>query len=205
MSCNPIHSDSENKLLAVVMCGGKSLRMGTDKGLLKTGAKTWAELAVDKLEVLHTSVYISINDSQFDEYKELFTLDQLVFDEVEVPGPLCGLLSVHSKFPDYDLLIMACDMQDIKEETLSNLKSIYEDKSGEHDFMVFSNQGELEPLLGVYTAEGLAKIFKLFLARKLDRFSMKHVLEIGNTYITELSSAQYEEFRNYNEKSDIGS
>jgi molybdopterin-guanine dinucleotide biosynthesis protein A len=36
-------------MLGIILCGGQSLRMGRDKGLLKLEAKTWAQTAIDKM------------------------------------------------------------------------------------------------------------------------------------------------------------
>ncbi len=38
-------------IVGVVICGGQSSRMGSDKGLLKLEAKTWAQTAIDKMAV----------------------------------------------------------------------------------------------------------------------------------------------------------
>ena len=48
-------------MLGIVLCGGQSLRMGKDKGLLKLEAKTWAQTAIDKIAVLNFPVKISVN------------------------------------------------------------------------------------------------------------------------------------------------
>ncbi|MDB5258235.1 MAG: molybdenum cofactor guanylyltransferase [Chitinophagaceae bacterium] len=205
MSCNPIANDEENRLLGVVMCGGQSSRMGTDKGLIRSGDSTWVKHAVDQLEQQGIPVVVSINQTQEIAYGNLLEQEFLVIDTIDVHGPLRGLLSVHSKYPSHDLMVMACDLPDVTKDTLTSLKSIYEDKSGEHDFIVFSNRGELEPLVGVYTSEGLSKVFKLFVAGALEKHSMKYVLENGNTFATELNPEQIKEFRNYNYKEDLSS
>ncbi len=205
MSCNPLSSDAENRLLGVVLCGGQSSRMGEDKGLITSGDTNWSKQAVTRLKHLNIRVVVSINEAQQEDYKTIFKSEKLIVDHMDVHGPLRGLLSVHSKFPSYDLIVMACDLPDIKQETLIYLKCIYEEKVGEHDFLVFSNKGQLEPLVGVYSSEGLSKIFKLFLAGALEKHSMKYVLENGNTYATELTQEQTKEFRNYNYKEDVSS
>lgn len=205
MSCNPLSPDSENRLLGVVLCGGQSTRMGEDKGLIASDEGNWAKQAVARLKHLNIRVVVSINEAQQESYKTIFKSEKLLVDHMDIHGPLRGLLSVHSKFPSYDLIVMACDLPDIKQETLIYLKCLYEEKVGEHDFIVFANKGQFEPLVGVYSSEGLSKVFKLFLAGALEKHSMKYVLENGNTYVRELTTEQIQEFRNYNYKEDVSS
>ncbi len=47
-------------MIGLILCGGQSSRMGSDKGLLKLEAKTWAQTAIDKMEILHIPVKISV-------------------------------------------------------------------------------------------------------------------------------------------------
>jgi molybdopterin-guanine dinucleotide biosynthesis protein A len=203
MSCNPISTNAENRLLGVVLCGGQSVRMGTDKGLIVSQESTWVKDTVDRLKHLNIPVVVSINETQQELYEKVFRSEKLILDSIDAHGPLRGLLSVHSKYPSYDLIVMACDLPDLKQETLIYLKCVYEEKVGEHDFLVFGNKGQLEPLVGVYSSEGLSKVFKLFIGGKLEKHSMKYVLEHSNTYVTELNPEQTKEFRNYNYKEDL--
>ena len=55
-------------MLGIILCGGQSSRMGSDKGLLKLEAKTWAQTAIDKMTVLNIPVKISVNNQQYSEY-----------------------------------------------------------------------------------------------------------------------------------------
>jgi molybdopterin-guanine dinucleotide biosynthesis protein A len=54
--------------------------MGTDKGLLKLEARTWAQTAVDKLTALQIPVVLSVNAVQYPDYAMVFTAEQLVKD-----------------------------------------------------------------------------------------------------------------------------
>ena len=99
-------------MLGIILCGGQSLRMGSDKGLLKLEAKTWAQTAIDKMVELKLPVKISVNKAQLPGYESIFSENDLVADEPSITftGPLMGLLSSHIQYPAEDLFAFACDM-----------------------------------------------------------------------------------------------
>lgn len=192
-----------DSIIGVVMCGGKSSRMGTDKGLLLKGSQTWALLAHDKLAELNLPVKISINVLQVESYQKFFPKEFLIVDEIDISGPLAGLLCLHQTWPDKDFLILACDMTDIKIETLQHLVNVYQEKKNSYDFFVFRNEETYEPLAGIYCANGLANIAQLHAENKLSRHSMKYVLELGNTFTIPVREENKIEFKNYNQVADL--
>lgn len=187
----------------VVLCGGQSTRMGSDKGLLRKRSVTWAELAVSKLVSLNVPVVLSVNEGQKEAYSKIFSEDELIMDDecISVKGPLLGLLSVHQKFRDQDFCVLACDMIDMDRGLLQNLVNIYSECS--FDAYVYVVKEKCQPLCAVYTAAGLKNIYDLHRRKPLKRFSMMYVLECIHTkYITaELSSAVF--FNNYNASEEL--
>src|SRR5688500_7290332 len=99
-------------MLGIILCGGQSSRMGSDKGLLTMNEKTWAQTSIEKLALLNIPVKISINNKQHPAYASEFSSDDLIVDEpsLAVKGPLLAVLSCHMKHPTEDLFILACDM-----------------------------------------------------------------------------------------------
>jgi molybdenum cofactor guanylyltransferase len=203
MCCNPNVYDESNPLLGVVLSGGKSSRMGNDKGLLLKDGTSWVKDCLDKIERLGVPVSISINSSQAEQYSSIVDPELLIVDHVPVNGPLGGILSVHDKFPNHDLVVVACDLPDLSTDLIKDLINEYDERSGEHDFFVYKINNEAEPLVGVYTAEGLQKIASLFLSNQLEKHSMKYILEVGNTYFLDLKEERWKEFKNYNYKEDL--
>ncbi|MBC7390774.1 MAG: molybdenum cofactor guanylyltransferase [Opitutaceae bacterium] len=182
----------------MIFCGGKSTRMGTDKGLIRKNGKSWAQIAAEKIENLNFQACFSVNAEQFPIYSELLGEELLVTDSVSIHGPLAGLLSVHNVYPHHDLFILACDLIDISSTLLNKIYVEFRNREGEHDFFVFSNDGNFEPLLGIYTREGLQKLADLYNLNQLEKHSMKYILEIGNTFTIDLSESEKELFTNYN-------
>lgn len=52
-------------MTGVVLCGGQSARMKTDKGLITLNRFTWAQSAFNKLTEFKMPVFVSINSGQY--------------------------------------------------------------------------------------------------------------------------------------------
>lgn len=179
------------KLLGVVMCGGQSQRMGTDKGLIKQGDTTWAELIFSKLKQLNIPVIVSINSSQMASYSSIFNADELVVDIMDIPGPLNGILSVNLSYPDKDLLILACDMIDMDNLTLTELVYTHQTQP-DYNYYAFHNGRFFEPLCGIYTARGLNTILHV----SSTNYSLQNVL--ANPNVKQLEAIDNQSFKNRN-------
>jgi len=191
-------------MLGVILCGGQSSRMGTDKGMIKLHANTWAQTAVDKMANLNLEVVLSVNAIQHNDYLTVFTESQLVKDndELKLKGPLAGVLSVHLQYPEQDLFVLACDMPLMETAVLSVLLSMELKEPGAAAF-VYTNEGEPEPLCAIYKASGLAHINDLLQTGQLTRHSMKFMLEHIATYFTALNDSQKKYFRNFNAHAEL--
>ena len=191
-------------MIGVVLCGGQSTRMGTDKGLLKSRANTWAETAVNKLKALSIDIKISVNPKQFADYSNVFPVEILIADNdsLKIKGPLCGLLSVHIQHPSQDLLVLACDLPLIETEILEELLAyhrLYPDAQA----FVFTNDNEPEPLCGIYKAKGLTHIHHLYKTDQLPNYSMKNALESISTFCLPLSPDKKKLFANFNTHAEL--
>lgn len=189
-------------MIGVVICGGQSRRMGHDKGLLIKNNQTWAIIAAQKLQNLCNGVLISINQTQFSQYSELFTPDSLVLDNPRIPlqGPLLGLLSVHVQHPSQDLLIMACDMPDIDSCILKKLSDA--SKTHHQAICYIQSSGQIEPLLGIYKAQGLRHIWQTIQQTPPTKASMHWALSLLKTNYLPIPQNEEPYFKNYNHPSD---
>lgn len=178
-------------LLGVVLCGGKSERMGTDKGLLTKEGKLWCNLVVQNFVTLNIPYVVSVNQTQTANYKAFFSQNILIVDKQNGAGPLRGLLTIHQQFPQKNLLVLACDMIDMQIETVKYLINNYT-KQHNFDFYVYHNGDFWEPFCGIYTANGLNG---LILDNQTD-FSLQHILTTGLTQKNNILDKQ--SFKNYN-------
>lgn len=191
-------------MLGVVLCGGQSSRMGSDKGLLVHEAKTWAKTAFDRLSALNIPIKFSVNEQQQSEYTKVFSGELLIVDDVllSLKGPLLAVLSVHLKYPEEDLFLLACDLLLMETIVLKELVGFYQQKNNCEAY-IFTNDNEPEPLCGIYTSKGLAKIIALLKENKLTKHSMKFMLSQLSVYSIPLMDEQKIYFRNFNAHAEL--
>lgn len=102
----------------LVLAGGKSTRMGRDKGLLNYHGKPQREYLYDQMRPLCREVYLSIRPDQEDSLNEGLPF---IVDENIYRGPLNGLLSAHHAFPEAAWLVVACDLPVVDQKVLEFL------------------------------------------------------------------------------------
>jgi molybdopterin-guanine dinucleotide biosynthesis protein A len=191
-------------MLSVILCGGQSTRMGSDKGLLPQDTGTWAQSAANKLTILESPVVLSVNKNQYNDYSAIFTTAQLIKDDetLQIRGPLCGVLSVHLQHPAEDLFTLACDMPLMEPRILKELFNYYKNNPGYQAYL-FTNDGEAEPLCAIYTADGLSSIIQIHQKGNLVKHSMKFMLELLHSYIIPISDEQKKYFSNFNAHAEL--
>ena len=191
-------------MLGVVLCGGQSLRMGSDKGLMSHQDKLWAQLAADKLTLLQIPVVFSVNAAQQEIYAGYFGEAQLVTDHTlaDVKGPLLGVLSAHLLNAKQDLFVLACDLLLMESSLLEKLLAAYHAYPS-FDAFVFTRNGQQEPLCGIYTAKALKKIWHLVQTHQLAKHSMKFVLSNLLVYEIVVEDKDDRFFGNFNSHAEI--
>ena len=87
--------------LGLILCGGKSSRMGQDKGLMKTRAnRTWAgHLKQVLLDTGIEQVFVSVGKHNHTAYLQHFGAQELIIDQEipAIPSALIGLLSAYQQ------------------------------------------------------------------------------------------------------------
>jgi molybdopterin-guanine dinucleotide biosynthesis protein A len=187
-------------LLGAILCGGGSTRMGSDKGLLPIRNTIWAKHMHEKLAPFHIPVVYSINAGQFKDYREHISPEYLVIDNSDVKGPLNGLLSIQQSYPNFDILLMSCDMLDLDASTLDHLLEQYK-KDHTFDFYVYQDDEYAQTFCGIYTGVGLEKVEGRLMIGRLDSFSLQSVLDEG--YALRIPVRNKMVFKNYNSSVDI--
>src|SRR5215203_2592803 len=186
--------NKKSNLLGVVLCGGESKRMGSDKGLLQLDGKTWTEHIVKKLSEEDLPVVISINEKQQEPYSRIFKKEELIVDQLPMHGPLNGLLTVHQQNSQQDILLMACDLIDMDKSTLEALIDSYE--KNEADYFAYEENNFFQPLCAIYTATALKSLLNRLMGGTLANYSFQYILNNSKTH--RLTTAFKVAFENHN-------
>lgn len=108
------------KLYGLVLSGGKSTRMGTDKGLIEYHGVPQREYLYHILSQVCEDTFISLREEQEDELPAVI---KTIVDLNEFKGPYNGLLSAHKKYPEVAWLVLACDLPLMDLDALNELIS----------------------------------------------------------------------------------
>src|SRR3990167_6557980 len=102
----------------LVLIGGKSTRMRTDKANLKYHEKAQAVYCCELLKNFCEKVFVSCRKDQSlnEELKKYSTISDL--PEFTDIGPLGGMLSAMTKFPNVPWIMLACDLPFVNEDAL---------------------------------------------------------------------------------------
>jgi molybdopterin-guanine dinucleotide biosynthesis protein A len=189
-------------LMGLLLCGGQSRRMGHDKGLLTYKGSYWASEMLERLQNVLSDVKVSVNPGQISIYSGFLPKSLLIADTLRPMGPLNGLLSAHLQYPQYDFFVLACDMIDLREDTMRRLMHRYYEDRGAYDVYLFEVGGGLEPLCAIYTREWLSAVYTVYKEGGLADYSLKSYFAIrrspGVQRYTINTPDQEKEFANYN-------
>lgn len=161
-----------SKLYGLVVCGGKSSRMGVDKSLLNYHGKPQRYYLYELLKSLCEEVFISCNASQKhdipSEYRVL--VDEPEYENI---GPMAALLTVFKHYPDHNFLVVGCDYPYVFTDSLHNLikaslQSIYATSYYNDDDSIY------EPLLTVYQTNIKSMLIESF---NLKNYSLQKILQ----------------------------
>jgi len=176
-------------ITGIVIAGGKSSRMGTNKALLEYRGKRLIDNAIQILQHHTQNILISSN--------EIIPNISFPFNEdefIEI-GPMGGLYSCLKASKTELNLIIPCDVPNIKP---SFYKLLMENSDGFDAIIPRLPDGKLEPLIACYK-KSILPIIKECIYQK--DYKMVRLLEKLNVKYIEVEST--ESFKNINSPKDL--
>ncbi|MDA0993810.1 MAG: molybdenum cofactor guanylyltransferase [Proteobacteria bacterium] len=139
----------------LVLAGGKSRRMGSDKASLKQGGETQLDRSMSLLGAHLDRVFVSARRDQADD--PVRVKYEQILDRYSDLGPLAGILSAMDSDPEVSWLVLACDLPNVDDDTIAFLLG---NASPDHLATAYRStlDGMPEPLCAIYRPESRATI-----------------------------------------------
>jgi molybdopterin-guanine dinucleotide biosynthesis protein A len=133
-------------LVGLVLAGGKSTRMGTDKARLVYAGNPQIKRAHRALAEVCARVLVSVRPDQAED--ELYKPFELVVDRGAARGPAAGLLAAWRQAPGTALLVLAVDLPLVDAAVLGRLIAARDRQAPATAFV--HADGTVEPLCTIW-------------------------------------------------------
>lgn len=180
----------------VILCGGRSSRMGTDKTFLPFGADSLLKYQIKRFLPYFDKIYISVQDKQDKEFDyQAYCGCEEIPDRYVNRGPMAGLYSCLRYAKENVLYFNAVDTPFSDPALAARLCDELEADPESGACLLKNTKGELQPLQGAYSKKILPAMRECLEAKRL---ALKAALDLCPYRIHE-QFHQEEQFFNMND------
>lgn len=179
------------QLTAIILAGGKSSRMGEDKGVMLFNGKPMIEHIIDTVKPLVDDVIIISNQEGYNTFGySVYT------DLIKDSGPLAGLYTGLTYSNTKKNVVLSCDVPFVTEDVIKELIKNCNNVNG----VICENDGKTHQLIGVYD-----KLCAEFFKNELESGQRKVKLALQKLKFKTINLNHFENkvFNNINAKDDI--
>ena len=133
---------SKNNITGIILAGGKSSRMGTEKGLIIYKNKPFVEHIIEAMSPLVDNIIIISNNKAYESFGF-----KCYEDLIKNTGPLAGIYTGLRYSKTNNNLIVSCDIPLIKTVVLQKL---IDQKNDASEVIQLQSQGKNMPLIALY-------------------------------------------------------
>jgi molybdopterin-guanine dinucleotide biosynthesis protein A len=145
----------------LILAGGRSIRMGMDKTMIKHHGKPQTPHLAELVNQLGIPAYVSCRVEQ-QEHFETLGLNSIT-DRISDIGPLGGIISAFMNFPDHAWLVLASDIPLIDDKVITTLLNQRNPNKNATAYQSISD-GFPEPLIAIWEPKSYPTILS-FLAQ----------------------------------------
>ena len=173
-------------ITAAMVAGGKSSRMGTDKGLLFIHQKPMIQRVMDAVPTAISAKIIIANDNAYQQFGI-----PVFADIIPDCGPMGGLYTALKNTTTDWILLLSCDIPLITPALIALLLN----ETAATQAVMFSDGGNLHPLCALYHRSVLSTV-EAFIEAKM--YKMKTLCEHISLKIVLLTAAEVTLLQNIN-------
>ena len=146
-------------LTVFILCGGKSSRMQSEKGLVLFQEKPFIEHIVQAILPITDQIKLITASKEYD-----YLPYEKIQDIIQDRGPLGGIYTALTHTETEFNLILSCDIPLISNELLKELISKHTKEAG---ITVFATESRIHPLIGIYSKNILPVVKEAIEANEL--------------------------------------
>ena len=158
---------------AVILAGGKSSRMGEDKGLITYKGKPMVQWSIEAVAPITSKIVIVSSNPSYQKFNV-----PVIEDQIPDQGPLGGIVSGMEYLQTDKAIILPCDTPHISTDLLLELLQ----EGAYNAVCIPQKNGRIHPLTGIYNhsilnhlKEQLA-LSRLKMTRAMEGLDVKHFI-----------------------------
>jgi len=175
-----LRQQKNNNINGIILAGGKSSRMGTDKALLKIGNKTLLEILFEKLNPFCRTVLISTNNPEIK-----IEGAKIIKDKIKNTGPAGGIYSALSASESEKNIIVSVDTPFVTKELFDFL---LKNNTSKTEVLIISEKNKLHPLIGIYSKQ-VSEIFSEEI--KIGNYKIRDIIKKTRHKILDISEKTF--------------
>lgn len=133
----------------IILSGGKSSRMGTNKCLLKKNNKTFIDLQIEKLKPFCSEIYISTSQKNTYNYKNI------IVDNYSEIGAISGIYSSLKQIKTDLAIFLPCDMPNLSAKAIEKLSDSF---NNSYDAVISVHKKKQYPVFSIYSKKCLQSL-----------------------------------------------
>lgn len=180
-----------DKKTGILLAGGKSTRMGSDKGLLQLNGKPMATYGLNTLTAVCQNIIISTNQPEYNQ----FGFD-LVADEIADKGPLAGVVKGLTVSQTAHNFVLSCDTPYVSVDLFNHLWN----HRGDASIVIPVHNNQPHYLIGYYHHRILPHLQEQL---TLNNVKMQRVIKGLNVKQINCDQFDAREFKNLNQPTDL--
>ena len=183
----------KNNISAFILCGGKSSRMGTEKGLVNYNNKPFIQLVIDAIEPITTNIFLVTDNQEYTDFNY-----PLVADIYKNKGPVGGIFSALDRSETENNLILSCDIPKISTNVIKNY--LINNISDQKDVIFLSDDKNVYPLIGIYNKRVKPKLSEAISSNRIKLLSLLNEL---NCQVIKVNPRDFESLKNINTQDEL--
>lgn len=186
--------DKEN-IHVFILAGGKSSRMGEEKGKVNFNDRPMIESVLDAVNKAGLSFTVIANNNQYD-----YLSCNIIHDEVKEKGPLGGIFTgLKNSKHDFNFFI-SCDLPFINAELLLFLMK---EMKKDDIILVPKHDDEYEPLCGIYSRQIIDVVYDSLMKNDLVLHDLLEKLQASYAVVNDKSFYKKNMFWNINTPEEL--